>query len=53
MPYEELLEHIRAEASDLDRLVKRASSAWNHCMTIDNDQSVYLDSVALNIHGFY
>jgi hypothetical protein len=29
--YEQLVERIRGEASDLDRLVKRALLAWNQC----------------------
>lgn len=52
-PYEELVERIRGEASDLDRLVKRALMAWNQCKKLCSEQSVYIDSVALNLHGFY
>ena len=51
--YEELVERIRGEASDLDRLVKRALMAWNQCKKISDQQEVYIDSVALNLHGFY
>jgi hypothetical protein len=51
--YEQLVERIRGEASDLDRLVKRALLAWNQCKKPANDQAVYIDSVALNLHGFY
>jgi len=52
-PYEELVERIRGEASDLNRLVKRALLAWNQCKKLSSEQGVYIDSVALNLHGFY
>jgi hypothetical protein len=51
--YEEMVERIRGEASDLDRLVKRALMAWNQCKKLSREQEVYIDSVALNLHGFY
>ena len=51
--YEELVERIRGEASDLDRLVQRALWAWNRSEKVLEEQDVYLDSVALNLHGFY
>lgn len=47
------MERIRGEASDLDRLVKRALRAWNQCKKPSSEQEIYLDSVALNLHGFY
>ena len=52
-PYEEQVERIRGEISDLDKVVKRASMAWTKCKNISNEQTMYLDSVALNLHGFY
>ena len=51
--YEELVARIRGETSDLDRLVKRALMAWNQCTKLSSGQGVYIDSVALNLHGFY
>jgi hypothetical protein len=51
--YEELVERIRGETSDLDRVVQRALRAWNQSKKAPKDQQVYLDSVALNLHGFY
>ena len=51
--YEELVARIRGEASDLERLVQRALMAWNQCKKLSSDQGVYIDSVALNLHGFY
>lgn len=52
-PYEELAERIRGEAADLDRLVQRALRAWNRCRKVSSEQEIYMDSVALNLHGFY
>jgi hypothetical protein len=52
-PYEDLVERIRGEVSDLDRVVKKTWMAWNQCKKLPNEQGVYLDSVALNLHGFY
>jgi hypothetical protein len=51
--FEELVERIRGESSDLDRLVQRMLSAWNRSKSISKEQDVYLESVALNLHGFY
>jgi hypothetical protein len=52
-PYQELVERIRGEASDLDRLVRRALTAWDHSQKPSGEHGVYIDSVALNLHGFY
>ena len=52
-PYEVLVERIRGEVSDLENVVKRASMAWTQCKKLSNEQAVYLDSVALNLHGIY
>jgi len=51
--FEELVERIRGETSDLNRLLERALSAWNRSKKKSKEQDVYLDSVALNLHGFY
>ena len=51
--YEELVERIRGEIPDLDRLLQRALQAWTHSHTSTKEQELYLDSVALNLHGFY
>lgn len=51
--FEELVERIRGESSDLDRLVQRVLSAWNRSKSTSKEQDVYLESVALNLHGFY
>ena len=48
-----MVERIRGETADLDRLVKRALMAWEKSRRVSSDQEIYLDSVALNLHGFY
>lgn len=50
--YLELVERIRGEVPDLDRVVQRALAAWAQAKRMP-DESAYLDSVALNLHGFY
>ncbi len=50
--YRELAERIRGEAQDLDRAVQRAVAAWAQARRM-SDEDAYLDSVALNLHGFY
>ena len=51
--HEELAERIRGEVIDLDHLLNRALAAWNRSKKVSKDQDVYLDSFALNLHGFY
>lgn len=50
---EELVERIRGEIPDLDRLVQRVLFAWNRSKSKLKEQDIYLESVALNLHGFY
>jgi len=51
--YRELAERIRGEVPDLERLVQRVLRSWEGGQRSPNQQDVYLDSVALNLHGFY
>jgi hypothetical protein len=51
--YPELAERIRGEAPDLERVIQRAMRAWAHVQRAPDEQEAYLDSVALNLHGFY
>jgi hypothetical protein len=51
-PYQELAERIRGEVLDLDRIVQRIELAWEQAQRQPTEQA-YLDSVALNLHGFY
>lgn len=46
-----LVERIRDELPDLDLLVERAQEGWRRAQRSGDD--FYLDSVALNLHGFY
>lgn len=46
-----LAERIRSELADLDRLVGRTQEGWRRAQQSGDD--FYLDSVALNLHGFY
>lgn len=49
----ELVERIRGELTDVASVVSRAHKAWLHVQRAKNEQDVYLDSVALNLHSFY
>jgi hypothetical protein len=51
--YRPLIERLRGEVSDLDQVVERASQAWLLVQKSSEEQYVYVDSVALNLHGFY
>jgi hypothetical protein len=46
-----LADRIRSECRDLGRVVKRAQEGWRRAEGSTDD--LYLDSVALNLHGFY
>lgn len=51
--YQELADRIRGEVTDLARVVQRSSKAWVHAQKTSMEQDFYLDSAALNLHGFY
>lgn len=51
--YQELAERIRGEVPDLERVVQRVLQAWSRGQRSLGEQDVYLESVALNLHGFY
>ena len=38
---------------DLDRLVERVLASWARAKEQSDDQQLFLESVALNLHGFY
>jgi len=52
-PFRELIERIRGEIPELDGVVQRALRAWPKAQNPSPEQEFYLDSVALNLHGFY
>ena len=46
-----LARRIRAECDELVRVVDRVQEGWRRSLKSSDD--LYLDSVALNLHGFY
>lgn len=48
---EKLAERIRQELGEISRVVTRTSEGWERARRSNDDY--YLDSVALNLHGFY
>jgi hypothetical protein len=46
-----LAQRIRDEFGELERLVERAQEGWRRAQRSSDD--FYLDSVAMNLHGFY
>ncbi|MBW1791008.1 MAG: antitoxin [Deltaproteobacteria bacterium] len=51
--YEEIVDRIRGQVTDLEQLVQRVLMAWSHSKRSQDDEGISLDSVALNLHGFY
>ena len=52
--YQELAERILIELPELEQTSKRIQHVWDQYQRIDiDDPAVYLDSTALNLHGFY
>ena len=52
--YQELVERIRTEMPELDQVARRVQHAWSQIQQVGSDErAVYLDSAALNLHGFY
>jgi len=49
----QLARRIRGELADLDRAVTRVGLAWAKVQSAGPDADLYLDSVALSLHGFY
>lgn len=49
--YLALASRIEAELSDIEILVEKITKGWKHAKK--SGDSYYLDSVALNLHGFY
>lgn len=51
--YTELANRILVQIPDLDRLSERALLSWSRAKESSDDEQLYLESVALNLHGFY
>ena len=50
--YLELVERVRGEVPELERVTQRALAAWAQVKRMPQEDA-YLDSVALNLHSFY
>ncbi len=51
--YLDLVTRIQQELSDLESVVRRAERGFEAARQRPQDQDLYLDSVALNLHDFY
>jgi hypothetical protein len=51
--YARLAKRIQTELTDLERVQLRALDSWEHAKRAAAEQDVYLESVALNLHGLY
>jgi len=51
--YLELVSRIRLELGDLENAVSRAERAIQAARERPEDQDLYMDSAALNLHDFY
>jgi hypothetical protein len=52
--YAVLISRILGELSELHQIVEKVSRVWSQAEEASQDDvSIYLDSVALNLHGFY
>ena len=48
-----LKQRIEIEVSNVERTAQRVQDAWENAHRFPEQQSYYLDSVALNLHSFY
>ena len=51
--YTEISQRINGECQELEKVMKRALRAWPEAQKSTDEQNIYLDSVALNLHSFY
>jgi hypothetical protein len=51
--YQVMSDRFHGEISDLDILVQRIKRAWEFARSSASEQDMFLDSVALGLHGFY
>lgn len=49
--FEQLADRIETELTELEKLTERVRNGWRRFRQTEDD--FYMDSVALNIHGFY
>ena len=48
-----LAQRIRSEVPELDRAVDAVLRHWERAEVVPEDRDAVLNSVALNLHGFY
>jgi len=51
--FQQIEKRIYDECLLIDKVINRALLAWTEAGKYPDTQSLYLDSVALNLHGFY
>ena len=51
--YRLMAQRIRDEAAEIERTIDAVSRHWRRFQKAKVDQDAYLNSVALNLHGFY
>jgi len=51
--YDQMARRIEDEVGDLERVVARARRSWDKTLLAAADQDIFVDSTALNLHGFY
>jgi hypothetical protein len=51
--YQVLGRRVRSELNELDRCANRVERAWQAAKRAAADQDMFIDSAALNLHGFY
>lgn len=52
--YQNLIERIRSEVTDLELVVERALQSWEAIRHVPpQERYAFIDSVALNLHSFY
>ncbi|MAT99874.1 MAG: antitoxin [Anaerolineaceae bacterium] len=52
--YQNLIDRIRNELSDLVQVIERTQEGWSNVQkTPAKERQAFVDSVALNLHGFY
>jgi hypothetical protein len=51
--YQLLALRIQDDTEELERTVRRVERAWQAARRVEIDQDMYIDSAALNLHGFY
>ena len=51
--YQEVASRIKSELQTIEELVLKVQYTWSQIDKLSNHHEVFIDSVALNLHGFY